>query len=432
MNQTVPTIQINASVSSRSNETRTNFSPAVCIQNLNKPKSVTKCNLTSQYTANRDLATVAATEPYSTLTDLQKGFRILNPESINSNVLKSKYLKELPKELVKDTIISLPNKLYLIPVSYFKKDNVVEIPGNSKVASFIENDKDNSRIVKNDNVQNNNLKKNCCVQTDNFINDALHKADSKSTQVTQKKKPLFPRCWSVRKHRKIDLEGFSMYDRLGFFKSEHTRAKKCFNTLSNIIMIKEREVCKLKAERRKRKLALKNKKTERKFLAYAALKKRYHLKEFSIVLDRNEVSNYFKHKRLPTKLQRNKRRAYTEFEIPLSFETIPFRSLNKINFRNPVLFINHHNFGTIDYVKPEIETILFINTNDIVTEMCLDVCPQLKTAVKNNVVRIVNEEALENFLGTYTNQNITGHLPKKRRKLLCWMKSSSGSKHFFI
>lgn len=424
--------------------------------NERENKNICSSKLLAQ-NVNKETLTISSlvdqpTGPQASLSDLKKGFKILDPANLNSDILKSNYLYQLPKDQVKNTIISLPNRIYLIPVSYFKKDNVVQIPGNSKIACFVdESITKSSGSVKNDAVINNlvqnenNVKsnfpvqmnmKNCgCVQNNNFEHSNPHIQVSKSLAVTQKKTELFRRCWSAKRNRKVDLEGFTMYDRLGFFKSEHVRAKKCFNILNTIIFDIQREISLLKSYLDSMKVCKsivpKPARTGKTCLSLVALTKKHHLKECSIVLDRNEVHNYYKRRRLALK-QQNRRRVNRNFQIPLSFEMIPFNSLNKINFNKPVLFINHHNFGTVNYANPEIETILFINTNNLVTEMCLDLCPQFKTAVQKKIVNIVEEKALKSFLGTYANQSISTHLPQKTKNISVWSEKLSKFKMFLL
>lgn len=260
----------------------------------------------------------------------------------------------------------------------------------------------------------------------------LHKAVARPVNSTVSKpvpKPIAPAdpppkepelvhpIWPKRKvHRKIDLEGFSWYDRLGFYKSEVLRAKAVLYKIDCMVSETKSEIRKLQHELD---------------MTYPlkALVNRYTPLEARVTLNPREIHNYFREcgrnrikkvnktkmkeligrkKQKPPKKRPVVRKAQTykyrkphtipvDCDVPLSFESAPYTYLQEINFEKKVFFINQHNFSEMDYDNINAETVFFINTSDIITEMCLEMFPPLRQAVDTARVEIIDEAYIESF-----------------------------------
>lgn len=360
------------------------------------PASISSDQHTQESTTSIAVNNNSPTPAEFSLSHLSQGFRLLNPTNLNTSVLNQNYLNTLSKnDNMKNTIISLPDNIYLIPASYFKGNNVVQIPRNIKVAHLTPKDTTKSTTPPEEIIK----------VLENL--EPLPVENAIAAPAPPKEPELTHPCWSNKRRRKLDLQGFAVHDRLGFFKAEFARSKKCFRRLSIIIENEEKIVNTLMKQ-----------KTRKENVWLNRMEKQYNLKQCRVVLNKNDILNYFKKKGSIRRKISRKKPSTSHLIFTWSFETISFNALKCIDFSKPVLFINHHNFGTINFEEPEIETILFINTNNLITEMCLASFPQLRAAVQKKIIRIVNEVDLEVFLGMDSRQSISGHLPKKRKTIV--------------
>lgn len=382
------------------------------------------------------------------------------------------------KKSIKNTIISLKDNMYLIPASYFGKTyinvngspiklpplqmnqmpmNIVQnaaqqanvdsseffVPAVSNIIQPHELTPANHKILLTTSMQTSNYATSSgtipcdCGQTArvpnspgtisfNKIKQKLsHKLDSiknkpapeqiAPTESPAKEPELVHPIWPKKKaNRKLDLEGFSWYDRLGFYKSEVLRAKTVLYKIDCMINKRESELRKLQNE-----LDMTD--------PLKVLIKQHTPKEARVSLNRREIINYFtcwsrnrfkrvvfekpdgpkKPKKPPKKrptVQRVPKYKYrkphtipVDCDVPLTFESVRYSYLQEINFDKPVLFINQHNFSEVDYENIRVEMVFFINTSDIITEMCLEMFPPLRNAVETSVVEVVNETHLDSF-----------------------------------
>lgn len=258
-----------------------------------------------------------------TWSEIKNGIRFLHPSNLDYNVLNqvSDSLKT-KKSSLKNTIISLPNSVYLVPLSYFQG---AQLPPDSMVSIASSENRDE---CVNDNVE--------CVQT---------KTEIEETQ------PLRHPCWNRKRHRKLDLDGFTAYDRLGFYKAEVARTKKCHRTIEAIMGGLASSMIKIQNELTRIKLKTSGKPLKR-------------------------------------------RKCFTKKILPADLRKIATKSsvvsklLNKNNTR-PI--IDYNNFETFKHYK----SCVFVNRDTVVTQMILYTFPNFKTAVENGVVKVISESELE-------------------------------------
>lgn len=215
--------------------------------------------------------------------------------------------------------------------------------------------------------------------------------------------PLHP-CWKRKRHRKLDLEGFSLQDRLGFTATECSRVKRCTAHINSLISTEEAKIYEL--ERRLDKVRL------------MRVEKKYNIKDCTIMLDRNDVKSYYHNiknrKRQPVILQRwlkaaeplkcTPRPIYREMDMP---------ALKRLDYNEKIIFINDHNFGRLNYMNHLKDTIIFISSNPVTTEMCLQKFPLFRNVVQKGVVQIVNEQMLQEFCVRHPEMGLSEHIPRR-------------------
>lgn len=245
-------------------------------------------------------------------SEIKSGVRFIHPSNLDQNVITkvSDTLKTKASSL-KNTIISLPNSVYLVPLSCFKG---AQLPPDSLV-SLASNDRVNKVAV------------------------------VEATKEIEEKEVLKHPCWNLKRNRKLDLEGFTAYDRLGFYKAEVMRAKKCQRCVQVIIDNLRQSML--------------SSKEEFAMLKYESLGK-----------------SAGKLKCLPEKTS-----------DPESQNT-KMTTASKLRSQEAVYCIDHTNFEKFHLHR----SCIFVNKNSVVTEIILKTFPNFKAAVDSGAVKIVSEK----------------------------------------
>lgn len=246
-------------------------------------------------------------------SEIKNGVRFLHPSNLDQNVITKVSDTLKTKTSLKNTIISLPNSVYLVPLSCFKgaqlpPDSMVSLASNDKVA-VVENKKE-----------------------------------------TEVKQVLKHPCWNSRRNRKLDLDGFTAYDRLGFYKAEAVRAKKCQKNVEAIID-------KLRQSMLNTKEGIEILKSRASDESMAGQKEKKRLPE----------------KTLPPEAQNSKRSISRKVRLT-RHESIPY--------------IDHTNVEKFHLYK----SCIFVNKNSVVTEIILKTFPDFKVAVDSGAVKIISEQ----------------------------------------
>lgn len=259
-------------------------------------------------------------------SEIKNGVRFVHPSNLDHDVLNKVMDTLKTKKSLKNTIISLPNSVYLVPLSCFKG---APLPVDSMVS----------------------------IASDENGEKGEEEADE---VITKLKHP----CWSNKRHRKLDMDGFSAYDRLGFYKSDSQRSKKCQKNVDSIIENLRNSIVKIQEELL--------------YLDSVEQKKKRKLQKRKA--EQSEQNN---------KRRRRKKKLLAEpssVSPKTSFETMTTEQLALID-RGSFHVIDHLNFES--YVHHRLS--LFVSNDCVVTEMILNLFPNFREAVDNGVVKIATE-----------------------------------------
>lgn len=259
-------------------------------------------------------------------SEIKNGVRFVHPSNLDHDVLNKVMDTLKTKKSLKNTIISLPNSVYLVPLSCFKG---APLPVDSMVS---------------------------------IGSDETQEISDETDEVTTKLKHP---CWSNKRHRKLDLDGFSAYDRLGFYKSDSQRSKKCQKNVDSIIESLRNSIVKIQDE-----------------LLYLDSVEQKSKKK----LQKRKAEQSEQNK----KRRRRRKKFFTEptpaFSPKTSFETVTTEQLVLIG-RRSMHVINHLNFESYVHHRSS----LFVSKDSVVTEMILNIFPDFREAVDNGVVKIATE-----------------------------------------
>lgn len=251
-------------------------------------------------------------------SEIRNGVRFLHPSNLDHSILNKVTDTLKTKQSLKNTIISLPNSVYLVPISCFKG---AQLPPDSMVSLASTN------------------------------NGNMHTPPTfqKDTEVHQK---LKHHCWNSKRNRKLDLEGFTAYDRLGFYKAETVRSRKCHRIIEGIIQDLTNSVTKIEEEL-----------SHIKTITSKELSRRWKRRRKSCI--ENIVS--------PT----------------LDYSTSQSVSLNELRAAGycTTATIDHTNFETFN----QYNSCIFVNKDNVVTKIILDTFPDFKLAVEKGVVKIASD-----------------------------------------
>lgn len=265
-------------------------------------------------------------------SEMKNGVRFLHPSNLDQDVLNKVANTLKTKKSLKNTIISLPNKVFLVPLN--------------------------------------------CIQGGPLPSDSLVSIKSVPEKPVQPETPLKHHCWSTKKHRKLDLEGFGAYDKLGFYKAEAMKAKKCLKNLEIEIEKLTQSINSLTEELK----------------VYEVPKK--------IVFHMN-----------PTKTSKNKRKRCRRVIGPRPAPVVtPFFKILKPNQLNQfhsgsTVVLDHTDFETFEAC----DSVLYVNRDDVITSMILEKFPKFQEAVDSGMVKIVNEADYISVFGSevkkFTNES---------------------------
>lgn len=246
-------------------------------------------------------------------SEIQNGVRFLHPSNLDHDMLHRVTDSLKTNQSLKNTIISLPNSVYLVPLSCFKG---AQLPPDSMVSLTNYDKAETVSSIKN--------------QAEATIKLKHH-------------------CWNMRRHRKLDLDGFTAWDRLGFYKAEAARAKRCQKNLDTIIESLTNSVMQLKKELTLLQLTEENK---------------------------------------PQIRQQKKEKCLPETEKSLRSELVDI-SVSKLGLAdyNTATFIDHRNFEHFRHYK----SCVFVYSDIVITEIILHGFPKFRMAVKKGVVKVMNE-----------------------------------------
>lgn len=268
-------------------------------------------------------------------SEIKNGVRFLHPSNLDHDILNKVADTLKTKSSLKNTIISLPNSVYLVPVGCFKG---APLPPDSMVS---------------------------------IANGTNAEQQKEESQIPVKLKHP---CWNTKRNRKIDLDGFSAYDRLGFYKAESARAKKCQRHIDTIIDCLQKSVEKLRKE-----LSVLNPEQSRMT--------RQKQKFQTVHQPKMTIKRQSKVKRYVAGVPQLRSRK-------TSFECMSAKMLASIKNSSPPI-IDHTNFERFQHH----ETSVFVNRDSTVTEMILESFPNFREAVKNHVVKIANEPEFNSVFG---------------------------------
>ncbi|KAF2900383.1 hypothetical protein ILUMI_05806 [Ignelater luminosus] len=337
----------------------------------------------------------------------------------------SKLLNSLPKlQYNQCYLINLPNKTQLLVRPTVMNTNV--LPSNQSAL---------------------NTSKEQCSTSVSHKSDKTHTDNVKKTKEIKSTNPNPYRCVEVKKSNfKIDSDGFTFFDRLGFFKAEEKRSRRCVTMLNLHIEVRDklllrlveenenkriknlsnkqikqnnRKIKKTKIHVKSSSLPMKKRTVENKHKEYYA--KKYKLKDCSIILSKKEVSEYLAQKQ--KKIKRNQlylRNKYSVSNLKLpvyhNSSSASLEELFTAASNSLITFVDDNNFELIEKLHLANEKIYFINAHEIVTALYTDIFPVFSIALQSAVIKIVEKAIFNKFLAastvkqeTSTNLKISDH-----------------------
>lgn len=262
---------------------------------------------------------VAETVPVDQMwSEMKNGVRFVHPSSLDQDMLHRVVDTLKIERSLKNTIISLPDKVFLVPLSCFSG---------------------------------------AVLPPDSLVSVRRNAAETQEKEEAPRK--LKHPCWNGKKNRKLDLDGLTAFDRLGFYKADAQRSLRCQRIVENIANRLVQSIEKLKSEINVLESQLRKKRKSRK---------KVHSKPFT---------------KMRTLKRRQKKTQVVENVVVKESVTSSNESVL------PVL--DHSNFEQFrDHARS-----IFVNNDNIATAIILHTFPDFKAAVEKGVVRVIDESLLQ-------------------------------------